>query len=135
MGWLDTGVGSLGLEVTRGRVMATEGGDLVKERKASSLSAGLPVRPQGRAWAGVLTCAWPVRKLSQQLRAEPELAARGSGLSSEVAGPLSMSRLSPLLSIYLGDPDMCWARDPCFLSPWQAHGSWAPRLQGHATAT
>lgn len=32
----------------------------------------LPVRPQGRAWAGVLTCAWPVRKLSQQLRAEPE---------------------------------------------------------------
>lgn len=46
-----------------------------------------------------------------------------------------MSRLSPLLSIYLGDPDMCWAWDPCFLSPWQAHGSWAPRLQGHATAT
>lgn len=96
----------------------------------------LSVRPQGQALAAVLTCVWQVRKPCHSSSVQSQnLAAhgRGFGLSSEVTGALSVSRLGPLLSTDLGDPDTC------FLSPWQAHGSGvpqerpAPRLQGRGS--
>lgn len=119
MGCLDTGGGSLGLGVAWRTVMETDGEDLVRESNASS--------GPGLGWCSHLRLS---SERSQNLAAR----GRGFGLSSEVAGTLSVSMLGPLLSMHLGDPDMCWAQDTCCLSPWQTHNSWVPLLPGEASA-